>query len=130
MSVGSSAVVPKRRCAATIAAMPSGGRVVVEQHVAAAIDLKVDEAGREPGAVRQACDGEVGGQIARGINADDALAVDHHGGVAMQRVAVEHVVRRDRVTFGRAHRVRVTFCRCRGWSASKPRSAREAHRRP
>ena len=47
ITVGSSDVVPNRRCAATIAAIVSGVGAVVEQHAAAAVDLPVDETRRE-----------------------------------------------------------------------------------
>ncbi len=50
ISVGSSAVVPNRRCAARDRRNAVRRRLVVEQHVAAAVHLHVDEAGREPGA--------------------------------------------------------------------------------
>ena len=44
ISVGRKPVVPKRRCARPIAAMRLDARIVVEQHAAAAVDLRVDEA--------------------------------------------------------------------------------------
>ena len=53
IKVGSSAVVPNLRCAETIAEIRFRRRIIVEQHVAAAIDLHVDETGSEPQAVRQ-----------------------------------------------------------------------------
>ena len=53
ISVGSKDVVPNRRCAAAMVRMPSSVGVVVEQHVAAAIHLDVDEAGRKPDAIGQ-----------------------------------------------------------------------------
>ena len=55
--------------------------------------------------------GMVAASSARGIDRGDAGAVDHDRGVALHGVAVEHIVRRDRVLSRRVHRVRVTFCR-------------------
>ena len=58
---------PMRRAMAAIAI---GRRVVVEQHVAAAVHLNVDEAGREPGAFRQSiCAGMPQGSSDRGRSA-------------------------------------------------------------
>ena len=47
ISVGRKPVVPKRRCARPMAAMVSTLGIVVEQHAAAAVHLRVDEAGRQ-----------------------------------------------------------------------------------
>ena len=99
ISVGSSDVVPNRRCAAAMARDAVWRRRVVEQHVAAAVDLHIDEAGRKPRAVRQGC----GSGIAAGSSrprqtAGDARALDHHRAVAMQARAVENGVCGHRVS--------------------------------
>ena len=85
------------------------GRRIVEQHVAAAIDLQVDEAGRKPGAFRQRNARHA--DVRPGNDFRDPRTVDHDGGAAMQGLAVEDAVRRDGELCGRVHRVRVTFCR-------------------
>ena len=87
ISVGRKPVVPKRRCAAPIAAIPSTVGVVVEQHAAAAIHLHVDEARRD-----QALDparARAGGHVALGDDRGDRGAVDDHGAAVEQTRAVE-----------------------------------------
>ena len=92
-------------------------RRIVEQNVAAAIDLDVDEARCKP---------KVGGQISnryaeRKLRArsdfDDIRARDDRGRILMQADAIKQARRDDRVQMPLvhcAHRVRVTFCRWRG----------------
>ena len=99
-------------------------RRVVEQHVAAAIDLDVDEARRQP--ARSPADPRMAWPQ-RPRNARqrlDRVAVDHHCAVLAQRRAVEDAPGGDGVKLF-AHRVRVTFCRCGGRSTSAPRARRE-----
>ena len=50
----------------------------------------------------------------------DAGAFDHDGAIMVQVGAVEDGAGRDRMLVRSAHRVRVTFCRWRGWSTSVP----------
>ncbi len=90
-----------------------GGRLVVEQDVAAAVDLHVDEPWREPRAVRQRLRRHPGRHLAARDEGGDAGTVDHHGAIAMHRLAVEDGAGQHRVGT-RAHRVRVIFCRWRG----------------
>src|SRR5215211_7520197 len=93
------------------------GRIVVEQHVAAAVHLKIDEARREPGPIRHGLGWYGRGQIAPRYNAQDALALDQRGGVIVNGFSVEHVLRNDGVAVlfsGRVHRVRVTLRKWRG----------------
>ena len=107
MSVGSSAVVPKRRCAATMAAIPSGVGVV-EQHVAAAVHLHVDETGREPGAVAQGVDRNSGRDVATLHQCGNPRALDDDRRIRVDGRAVEDRLRRHGIT-RLFHRVRVTF---------------------
>ena len=67
-----------------------GRRRVVEEHIAAAVDLDIDEAGREPGALRQGMDRHGRRQVAPGQEADDGGPVDHDRAVVMQARAVEY----------------------------------------
>ena len=131
ISVGSSAVVPKRRCAATIAANALRRRRVVEQHVAAAIDLDVDEARRQPRVRRQiACTGIRGGSSRARTTADDRVAVDHHGAVAAQRRAVEDACRRRPRASRRSSRARdlLQMARPVGVDAARVRRKPDQHR--
>ena len=88
-----------------------GRRLIVEQHVAAAVHLQVDEAGREPEAIRQVMRRHRRRQVGARHQRDDAGALDHDRGVALHDAAVKYVAGGDGVLFWRAHRVRVTFCR-------------------
>ena len=104
---------------------PLHGRRVVEQDVAAAIDLDIDKAGRQPGTVRQPADRQRARQVTRQDQGADPAAFDDDGVVTVQDRAIEHRIGGDRVRSGAFHRVRVTFCRWRGRSGSMPsRSAR------
>ena len=98
----------------------AGARRIIEQDVAAAIDLDIDEAGSEPDPVRQCCERD-GRESRPGDDLLDQPALDHDRGVAMERRPVEDVVCRDGVSSGCVHRVVVTFRRCRGRSTSLPR---------
>ena len=96
-------------------------RLVVEQHIAAAVHLKVDETRREPGPFRQILDGDFIGNIAASHNGGDARIPDENGAVLMHCRSIEHDVGGNSKRLAR-HRVRVTFLRWRGLSASNPRS--------
>ena len=88
-------------------------RLIVEQDVAAAVDLHVDEAWREPRAVRQRARRHPGRHFATRDERGDAGAVDHHGAIAMHHLAIEDGAGHHRVG-ACAHSVRVIFCRWRG----------------
>ena len=98
-----------------------GRRLVVEEHVAAAVDLHVDEARREPHAVRHRLAWHGRRQLVRRHQGGDPRAVQDHGVALPDAGAVEDGVGGDRVRRGGRHRVRVTFCRWRGRSTSMPR---------
>ena len=93
MKVGSIAVVPKLAWAAQIVRTPSARRRVVEQHAAAAIDLRVDEARRQHAAVR-AVHRQIAGTSAIAAPRRDARTVDDHGMCRDELVAVEDLRRR------------------------------------
>ena len=99
-----------------------GGRRVVQQHVAAAIDLDVDEARREPGVVRQVANRNGAGDVVARDDGANPVAIDQHCRVVMHSDAVKNPARGDG-SDASAHRVRVTFCKCRGRSMSAPRCA-------
>src|SRR5262249_25948306 len=99
---------------------------VIEQNVATAVDLQVDKAWRQPDALRQFRHGQTARKLGARHNALDSVIGNDDGGIAVRDRAIEDAARGDRVRlaarFG-AHRVRVTFCKCRGRSASVPRCA-------
>ena len=89
-------------------------RAVVEQHVAAAVHLHVDEAGREP----CSCGQSRVRAVSRGTSVNGtmpAMSSPSISTAASRRTAraVEDVVRRHSLRRF-THRVRVTFRRCRG----------------
>src|ERR1700677_4001994 len=96
---------------------------VVEQNVAAAVDLDVDEARRKPRvAALQFTDWDSSWDLAAWNDCGDRVAIDQYRRVLMRNDAIENMTRRDGMN-ACAHRVRVTFCRCRGRSISAPRNA-------
>jgi hypothetical protein len=90
--------------------------VVVEQHAAAAVDLRVDEPGHQPAAGQiDAPPGTVTGIGRDRCEIDDAAVLDHDLDTRPALIA------RDDASAGetqRRHRVRVTFDRCGGRSGS------------
>ena len=98
---------------------PRGGRRVVEQHIAAAIDLGIDKARCEPASCRHVMHRHPGRNLRARHQADDIRARDQHRSIAMNACPVEHGVGGDRVP----HRVRVTLRRWRGRSGSIPSRA-------
>ena len=121
--VGSKPVVPKRRCAAAIAAMPSGvGRSLNSTSPPPLTCVSMNPgASHAPGGIARS--GMPGGRSRRGTRRGDIGALDHDGAVPVQRGAVEHDIGGDGVALAAAHRVRVTFCRWRGRSGSMPSRA-------
>ena len=107
-----------RRCDAANALH---GRLIVEQHVAAAVCLQVDESGRKPRIFRQLAKEHGPRQLARRHEIHDASTVHDHGGMLAHNGAVENVVRGDGVRPQAIHLVRVTFCKWRGRSTLMPR---------
>ena len=97
------------------------GRLIVEQNIAAAVDLQIDEAGGQPCALGQGANGNGPRQVRRRHEVRDASTVHDHGGALAHVGPVEHMVRGYCVQRRFAHLVSVTFCRCRGRSTSVPR---------
>ena len=85
-------------------------RRIVEQDVAAAIDLDIDKAGRQPGAVRQILHWHAAWQVAPRHHRGDRAGFNDDDVVTMRGRAVEHRISGDRVTCGAFHRVRVIAC--------------------
>ena len=72
-------------------------RLVVEQHVAAAVHLHIDESRSEPGTLRQDANGHGARQVRPRHELGDAGAVDDDRGALVHDGAVENMVRRDGV---------------------------------
>ena len=93
------------------------GRLIIEEHAAAAVDLHVDEARRE-----QALDAphpHAGGQVGVLHDGTDAAVVDDH----RLPFAEVRTVEDPRAGEREGHqRVSVTFVRCGGRSGSRPRA--------
>ena len=93
-------------------------RIVVEQHPAAAVDLRVDEAGQQPAAL------EVHGRARRARGRRDDPATLDVQAVGNPALAGHHPAVREGQAGG--HRVSVTFLRCGGASGSIPRATASA----
>ncbi|MGT2513540.1 hypothetical protein ACVOMT_04140 [Sphingomonas panni] len=89
------------------------GRVVVEQHPAAAIDLRIDIARHQPAAA------EVDDlRIVPGVEVgDDAILDPERAAVLRAMIGQDAPAAKDET----AHRVSVTLRRCGGWSGFSPR---------
>ena len=85
-------------------------RFIVEQHIAAAVDLDVDEARREPRIRRQVHTRDCCGKLRARKNGGDRITLHDHGAILAKRHAVEQSAGGDGVN-SLAHRVRVTFFR-------------------
>ena len=77
-----------------------GGRLIVEQNAAAAIDLQIDEARGQEGAGRKPRLRPIGGNLAPGPKSDDAPVPDQHRGFGMPAMAVKNAVRQDGMPVG------------------------------
>ncbi len=95
------------------------GRRIVEQHAAAAIDLRIDEARRQHAAL-QTMHRQVARHHCLRHHVEDARAVDHDGVLRAPLGAVEDLRACDREPGH--HKVSVTFLRRGGVSGSKPRA--------
>src|SRR4051794_6269491 len=98
-------------------------RNLVEENIAAAIDLQIDKTWREPRAIRQSAEGKPCRQIGPRHHRGDLRSFDDDGGISVQASAVKQAVRRDRMPRRMSHRVRVTLFKWRGRSTSVPRNA-------
>src|SRR5262249_44284519 len=94
---------------------------IVEENIAPAIDLQIDESWGEPGAFRQIFERDFAGNIGAPDNRGNLAVFDQDRTVLAHGGSVEHGVSGNGKRLAR-HRVRVTFCRWRGLSASTPRS--------
>src|SRR5438874_1786450 len=75
-----------------------------------AVDLHIDKARREPGAVRQFLHRQTARQVAPRHQRGDRAGLDDDDVVTMRGRAVEHRISGDRVNCGAFHRVRVIAC--------------------
>src|SRR5260370_38226522 len=70
-------------------------RLIVEQNPAAAIDLEIDEAGRQEGAVRQPSLRPVAWNLALCRQSPNAAVLNQHSGIVAPAAAVENPVPGD-----------------------------------
>jgi hypothetical protein len=101
-------------------------RLIIKQNIAATVDLKVDKAWRQPRTLRQFMHGQIVRKLGAPHNALDPVVNNNDRGIVMGDCAVKDAACGDGVRPGArfgTHRVRVTFCKCRGRSASVPRCA-------
>jgi hypothetical protein len=87
---------------------------IIEQNVAATIDLDVYEAGRQPIACGERFNSQIAWEISLGQQPCDPRAFDQDGCVLIRCRPVEHRIGGDGIPGGCVHRVRVIFCKCRG----------------
>jgi hypothetical protein len=86
-----------------------GRRIIVEEDISPAIDLEVDEAGRQPTAAWQIMNGNLLGQLVTPAEPLYLATLDNDGAVAVRHAAVEHGIGSDRMRLDTCHVVRVTF---------------------
>src|SRR5215472_1684005 len=100
-------------------------RCIVKQNIATAVDLNVDKSWRQPDALGQLLDRPIGRNIGALHHPFDSVTSEQHCRIGMRYRTVKHMTRGNRMPAlaSGAHRVRVTFCKCGGRSASVPRSA-------
>ncbi len=121
ISVGNRPVVPKRRCAAAMALMPSTVGVSLNSTSPppfTCTSMNPGASQASPGSTRTGIDG---GKVAERLHVDDVRAFDDDGAVAHDRDAVEDAAGGDGMRTGSvrcAHSVLVTLLRCRGLSTS------------
>jgi hypothetical protein len=90
-----------------------GRRLVVEQHITAAVDLNINEAWNQPYAFGQIMNRQRKRHVGARNNGNDPGSVNYYGRVLAQLHSIENAAGGDGV-LGSSHRVRVTFCRWRG----------------
>jgi hypothetical protein len=77
-----------------------GGRLIVQQDAATAIDLQVDKAGGQKGAAGNTHLRPSGGDFTHRCQSDDPAVPDQHRGVGMPAKTVKHPIRQDGLRFG------------------------------
>jgi len=93
-------------------------RRLVEEHAAAAVHLRVDEARHQHRTLQVMAARALDARIAPGGDRDDAAVVHEHGAALDESLVGED----GPVDDGIHQWVRVTFCRCGGLSGSMPRA--------
>ena len=88
------------------------GRLVVEQHICAAVHLQIDEPGGEPCAFRQDPDGDRPRQFRPRHDLRDARAMHDHGSTIVYEGTVEDMIGDNGVQCWLDHPVQATFCQC------------------
>jgi hypothetical protein len=98
------------------------GRRIVEQHAAAAIDLGVDEPGKQGRALKIVAH-RIGGDFARRDDREDALALDQHSFIVAKDTRAKHAA----IDQSSDHQtVSVTLASRGGRSGSSPRRSDSA----
>ena len=77
-----------------------GGRLIVEQNAATAIDLQIYEARSDKSAAWELRPRPIGGNLGRGSNSDDASIPDQNRRFCMPAVAVKNSIRQDGMPVG------------------------------
>ena len=77
-----------------------GGRLIVEQNAATAIDLQIDETRSHKSAGWKLRLRPIGGNFARGSKSDDATVPDQNRGFCMPAVTVKNSIRQDGMPVG------------------------------
>ncbi len=99
-------------------------RIVVEQHAAAAVHLRVDEARQQQIAAKIAPDGVANARVGVAHDIDDVPALEQHG-AALDEAGIEHHAAVDQRGHPH-HSVSVTLFRNGGRSGSRPRAIESA----
>ena len=86
---------------------------VIEQGIAAAVDLEVDKAGGEPDSIRERSHRQ-SFCLTSPDEPRDPISLDQDRRTPVKSRSVKNVVRRDCMPWRRRHSVDVTFCRCLG----------------
>ena len=96
-------------------------RLIIEQHVSAAVHLQIDKSRGEPCTLRQDPHGDRPRHLPARHDLRDASAVHDHGRTLVHGGTVEDMIGHNGVQCWLDHLVRVTFCKCRGRSTLVPR---------
>ena len=132
MSVGRKPVVPIAAMRAADLDDRIDARIIVEQHAAAAVDLRVDESGHEPLAfeivdallaVARAAACALGLPLLMAVHGLDTPGVEHDDAAFFEARIGQHAAVDQRQAH---HSVSVTLLRCGGLSGLKPRAKASA----
>src|SRR5262245_23687294 len=101
------------------------GWIIVEEYIAPAVDLDVNETGSQPATAGQLMHRHIRWDLPTGAKPTYARLFDEDCPMSPHQTAVENRIGGNAMRWGPAHVVRVIFCRLRGLStAISRRSAR------